>query len=517
MNIKRILKQPRVIILIVVLLISFLAINHQFGQEGVMISSVEFNSSVYQTGLEAPTSDQSLTSREKILEVNDQKVNSPEEFYIIMEQIPLESIVKLKTTEEEYSFIKDSTNAGIIVTEAPTSNLRKGLDLQGGTRVLLEPVDKVGEQETQDIIKTMENRLNVYGLADVTIKSASDLEGNKFIIAEVAGTTQEEVKDIIANQGVFESKIGNKTVFIGGERDVTFVCRTDGTCSRIEPCQQSNGQYFCRFEFEISLSADAAERHADATRELPIVPSQGGQRVLNESIDFYLDGKLVDELQIDASLRGQKATRVTISGSGSGVTQTEAIEDTIKNRDRLQTILITGSLPTKLEIVKVDTISPSLGEAFVNNALLVGILAAFGVGLVIYIRYRKLRITIPAMIAILSEIYIILGFAALFKYNLDLAAIAAIIAAVGTGVDDQIVIIDEVLYGTSGSLKQHLKKAFFIILAAYATTVAAMLPLLRAGAGLLTGFAIVTIVGVTVGVLVTRPAFGAIVRTLMED
>ena len=54
-------------------------------------------------------------------------------------------------------------------------------------------------------------------------------------------------------------------------------------------------------------------------------------------------------------------------------------------------------------------------------------------------------------------------------------------------------------------------------MAAYAATVAAMLPLLRAGAGLLTGFAIVTIVGVTIGVLITRPAFGAIVRTLMEE
>ena len=43
-----------------------------------------------------------------------------------------------------------------------------------------------------------------------------------------------------------------------------------------------------------------------------------------------------------------------------------------------------------------------------------------------------------------------------------------------------------------------------------------MLPLLRAGAGLLTGFAIVTIIGVTVGILITRPAFAVVLKSLME-
>ena len=65
-------------------------------------------------------------------------------------------------------------------------------------------------------------------------------------------------------------------------------------------------------------------------------------------------------------------------------------------------------------------------------------------------------------------------------------------------------------------MKANIKKAFFIIIVAYFTAVAAMLPLLRAGAGLLTGFAIVTIVGVTAGVLITRPAFGVIMKHLMD-
>ncbi len=516
-KIKNLFKQPRVIILILFIIISFFSINYQFSTNGVAISAIEQNSTAYNAGLRSPISSASPTSRELILSINNQEVNTPEQFYNVEKSILLNNTVKIVSTKQTYNFIKTSDSLGLTTTPAATSNLRKGLDLEGGTRVLLKPESNIDESQIKDIIATMESRLNVYGLADVTIKSASDLEGNKYIVAEIAGTTKEEVKDLIANQGKFEARIGNTTVFQGGQKDIPRVCRTDGTCSRILPCQISGESYFCRFEFEVSLSPESAERQAEATKNIPIVPTTSGQRILNQTIDFYLDDKKVDELQIDASLKGQKATRITISGSGSGLTQKEAIADTIINRDKLQTILITGSLPTKLEIVKVDTISASLGKEFINNALLIGILATIGVALVIYIRYRSLKITIPIMVIVISEIYLILGFAALFKQNLDIAAVAGILAAVGTGVNDQIVITDEVLFGKSSGLRQKIKQAFFVILAAYATTVAAMLPLLRAGAGLLTGFAIVTIVGVTLGVLVTRPAFGAIVKTLMED
>ena len=234
---------------------------------------------------------------------------------------------------------------------------------------------------------------------------------------------------------------------------------------------------------------------------------------------MYLDNELVDSLQISSGLKGQEVNRILISGPGVGTTQEEAIQNALKQMNKLQTVLITGSLPTKLEIVKIDSISPVLGKAFVKNAFSTALLVILSVGLVIFIRYRKLKITIPMMITVLSEIIIILGFAALFKQSLDLAAIAGIIAAVGTGVDDQIVIVDEILskpIGDEEEWKKRIKKAFFIIIAAYATTVAAMMPLFKAGAGLLTGFAIVTIVGVSIGVFITRPAFAVIIKTLLE-
>ena len=51
---------------------------------------------------------------------------------------------------------------------------------------------------------------------------------------------------------------------------------------------------------------------------------------------------------------------------------------------------------------------------------------------------------------------------------------------------------------------------------AYAVTVVAMIPLMFAGAGLIKGFAFTTIVGVSFGVFVARPAFAAMIEILLK-
>ncbi len=519
MNFKAIFKEWRVIILIFALLLSYISINHQFNVHGVAIDSVAKNSTAVSAGIIPPDQDIQPTKKEIINKINSEEVNSLKEYSEIISKAKDDTRIAIETNKGIYYLKKQKgVDLGLSVSNAAASNIRKGLELQGGTRVLLEPEDKLTDTELIDLMDSMERRLNVYGLTNLNIRSAKDISGNSFIVVEIAGATKEEVKDLIASQGKFEAKIGDKVAFKGGKEDITFVCRHDGTCSRITECQGTGSDYSCRFEFEISLSNAAADRHAEITKDLGVNATATGGRVLDKTLDFYLDGTLVDSLNIAADLKGQKATRILITGPGFGATQQDAVNNAVKNRDKLQTVLITGSLPTKLDIKKIDTISPTLGEAFLNNAILVGLLGALSVCLVIFIRYRSLAVSIPMLFTVLCEIYIILGLAALFRYNLDLAAIAGIIASVGTGVDDQIVIADEILnkYKEHGGWKVKIKKAFFIILTSYLATVGAMIPLFYVGGGLLTGFALATIGGVTIGVLITRPAYGAIIKHLVK-
>ena len=137
----------------------------------------------------------------------------------------------------------------------------------------------------------------------------------------------------------------------------------------------------------------------------------------------------------------------------------------------------------------------------------------------VFIAYRRQIIVLPIVFIASSEIFMLLGFYALLGWSLDLAAIAGIIAAIGTSVDDQIVIADETLRGRremeTYGFKERLKRAFGIIFSSYPITVVAMVPLLSAGAALLKGFAIATIVCLSAGVLVTRSAYAKIIQILL--
>jgi preprotein translocase subunit SecD len=108
----------------------------------------------------------------------------------------------------------------------------------------------------------------------------------------------------------------------------------------------------------------------------------------------------------------------------------------------------------------------------------------------------------------------------MLSWTIDLPAIAGMIAAIGTGVDQQIIIADESIRGEKEkavfTMKEKLKRAFFIVFGAAATVIGAMLPLMFLGVGLVKGFAITTIIGVLVGVLVARPAYARIVEMTMK-
>ena len=215
-------------------------------------------------------------------------------------------------------------------------------------------------------------------------------------------------------------------------------------------------------------------------------------------------------------MKGRVTTQVSVSGSGSGATQDEAYKEAKKSMKTLQTILKTGSLPYQLEIVKLDTISPTLGESFTKNIIYLGLIVFLIISAILFVKYRKIKITLSVILTMFSEVFITLGIAAFINWNLDAPSIAGIIAGMGTGVNDQIVILDESISNIKISLKERIKKAFFIIIGAFFTIVASMIPLFWAGAGMLKGFALTTIIGVTVGILITRPAFAEIIRRTSE-
>lgn len=572
---KRILTNWRVIILIITLVLAIIAIRPTPWADGVVIKAVERNSTASLAGIESPNPQAQPLSKERVLAINNNPVSTVKDYFDIIQDFEINDTVQIRTTERIYSMVvapeiirvpvqnetelitiqetvllNETINGtvtevnktinftrevpkiveqilgpddiGLTVGETPYTNLRKGLDLQGGTRVILQPAEPIDEETLGLVIDTLQQRLNVFGLSDVLVTTVGGIgEESPLILVEIAGTTAQEISDLVQKQGKFEAKVAETTVFKGGGNDITYVCRT-ADCSGLDPqrgCGTNQGGWLCQFQFSVSLSPAAANKLADATRDSEIIGT-AGDRYLADPLDFYLDDELVRSLNIGASLKGQVTTEVGVSGIGIGITQQDALNNMFIEQKTLQTVLVTGSLPVKLEIQKIDTISPILGSAFVKNALLLAGISALAVAIILTLIYRRLKIAIPIILTAVFEITIVLGIAAVIGWNLDLASIAGIIIAIGTGVNDQIIITDEAFRKETqglGNWKTRMKRAFSIIFASYLTGLVAMIALWFFGAGLLKGFALTTVLAITAGVFITRPAYAIVVNMLTEE
>lgn len=501
-------RTTKVIIMILTVIAFVLIILFSF-QKGAIITSISSDSVYFTDGLRKGMI---------ITSVNQNTVNNVEDYIAQVNLIDFQSMTKVEFQTDQGNFlVLTNQTPNIVVSNVPRTNLKTGLDLGGGARAVLKPINTtLSQNDMNDLVSVTSSRLNAFGISDVSVRGVSDLEGNKFLMVEVAGMTRDDLKEVVGQQGKFEAKIGNETSFVKGEKDITFVCRGDATCAGIESCNQdSSGEYFCKFKFSVSLSQEAAQRQARITQNLTLDPAD--PQSLSKKLDLYVDDNLVESLSIGVGLKGSDTTQIQISGSGKGTTQQEAEEDTRNAMKKLQTVLITGSLPYKLEIVKLDSSSPVLGKEFTKNIIILGLVVFLIVSLFIFIRYKKIKTTLAVILTMFSEAVITLGIASLLAWNLDAPSIAGIIAGIGTGVNDQIVIIAESVSEESSTLKQRIKRAFFIIIGAFFTIFAAMIPLYWVGVGMLKGFAFTTIIGITAGILITRPAFTEIIRRIEEE
>ncbi|MFH1054810.1 MAG: hypothetical protein V1744_01815 [Candidatus Altiarchaeota archaeon] len=218
--------------------------------------------------------------------------------------------------------------------------------------------------------------------------------------------------------------------------------------------------------------------------------------------------------RLDFDTRGECVYEARITGTSS------TLEDARLEVQNNKVLLTSGNLPVRLTVESKSTTPPTLGRKFLLYSLYTGLVAIAAVALVIYLRYRRAEIVVPVMFTGIGEIVLILGFAAFINWELDLAGIAGIIASVGTGVNDQIIITDETLkrsrHKKALSIAERIKRAFSIVFTAAATIVAAMIPLLGIGAGMLKGFAFTTIIGVLIGIIITRPGYAKVMEEILR-
>ncbi len=178
----------------------------------------------------------------------------------------------------------------------------------------------------------------------------------------------------------------------------------------------------------------------------------------------------------------------------------------------IASVLSGGALPVAVIPGSPTTIPPTLGSHFLYISGIAGVIAVIFVSLFITIRYRKVFLVAPILLTTVLELFIIVSIIGLVG-TIDLAAVAGMIAVIGTGVDAQIIITDEIISKKVDlSASALLNKAFYIVWTDAALLVVAMLPLfLSTSLVTVIGFSEATIFGALLSVFVTRPAYGAIV------
>jgi preprotein translocase subunit SecD len=358
-----------------------------------------------------------------------------------------------------------------------------GLDLQGGSLIQIQTERPLTSEEMDRVVTIMDERLRGgLKVRDVKLKPW----GDEYILVYIAGVDALEAQKLIGKPGKLVVKIGNVTAFTGDE------------LTRIDPFgyEAQRGSWGVPF----TITEEAARRFRDAAI------------ATNFSLVYmYLDDVEVNRAPISLSLQRELMAGKVVR---SMVLETGGDQEGMKEAQRIEAILRSGALPIKVEVVGSYDVSAALGEGFGRAAVTAGLLAFLGVAAVIYTRYRRLELVVPVLITGSSEIIIIFGVASLIRWDIDLPAIAGIIAAVGTGMDNQIVILDEILLEREHSLRYRIKNAFFIVMGSWMTLIAAMVPLFAFGFGLLQGFAVTTMIGATAGVFITRPAFARMIQLL---
>ncbi|MBQ8919826.1 MAG: protein translocase subunit SecD [Acidaminococcaceae bacterium] len=341
------------------------------------------------------------------------------------------------------------------------SSVKQGLDLQGGTHVVLQAVDtpqlKVNDDALDRATHIIERRVNALGLTEPVVQR----QGRDRIIVELPGVKDpEKAINMLGKTAMLEFKDPNdKTVLTGMDlKDAKAVI--------------GNGnQPLVSMEF----SDEGGQKFADVTA-----------RNVGKRIAITLDGEVLTAPVVQEAITGGRAQ---ITGNRS-----------MEEAQHLAILLRSGSLPVKLEIIENRTVGPTLGQdskEASQKAFLIGVAGVF-VFMILFYRLSG----IVADIALLLYTMLLLLVMRYLNATLTLPGMAGIILSIGMAVDANVLIFErfkeEIRNGKTlrKAMDNGFGRALVTILDSNITTLMACAVLFYLGTGPIKGFAVTLAIGV---------------------
>ncbi|WP_166626600.1 protein translocase subunit SecDF [Jeotgalicoccus sp. S0W5] len=155
--------------------------------------------------------------------------------------------------------------------------------------------------------------------------------------------------------------------------------------------------------------------------------------------DITTDGNVTEsEVTEELSDLGVPAESITMSGEDTFVARyaTDLSQEEVTDLQNHFNELY-GSEPM------ISTVSPVIGQELVQNAIVALIIASIGIIIYTSIRFEW-RMALPAVLALLHDVFIIIAVFSILRLEVDITIIAAVLTVVGYSINDTIVTLDRI-------------------------------------------------------------------------
>jgi preprotein translocase subunit SecD len=410
-------------------------------------------------------------------------------------------------------FVRDSTQVDAAVEKIRTLTAPVGstgtrdwdVKVVDSTRVVMTPtqggIDQFVNQAMDGATDIVRKRIDALGTKEPTIVR----QGSDRILVEVPGEQNPAaLKALIGKTAKLEFKlvdttadpakvaagqapIGDQILRTAQGQPVAVNRRAIITGTDLASAKQDYDQNN-QPEIAISFNSRGAHAFAEVT-----------QVNIGKPFAIVLDNVVLSSPVIQTAILGGSAS---ISGSF-----------TVDSAQQLAISLQSGALPIALKTVEERTVGPGLGADSIHAGVIASVIAV--VAIVVFMLVTYGRFGVYANLAVVINVFVILGAMALLNATLTLPGIAGFVLTIGTAVDANVLINERIREerrrgrGIVQSVELGYKEASRTIFEANVTHAISGVIMLVLGSGPVKGFAVVLLLGIVTSV------FTAVVFTRM--
>lgn len=396
--------------------------------------------------------------------------------------------------------------------------LKLGLDLQGGTQLILETqMDKIPADNRDNALDSattvIENRVNRYGVSEAVVQKSKLGEQRRILVelpglkdataaANLVGKTAQldfrEMPATLSAQELEATKSGIPLPILQ-ELSATPTGLTGNDVKKADVTYASNNVNSAP-QVSIEFTDQGGRKFADITK-----------RNVGKALPIFLDGQPISAPTVQQEIDGGNAV---ITG-----------QFTVDQAKQLAIQLNAGALPVPIKILEQRSIGPTLGLESVKKSIVAG---AIGFGIIAL--YMGAYYGILGVMADMALIIYALIVLAIFKTGLFLippitltsAGIAGFILSIGMAVDANILIFErmkeEIRWGKNRILALDLgfRRAWSSIWASNVSSLITAFILYYMGQSLIRGFAVTLAIGVLVSMFTSYVVTRTILRLIIK-